>query len=244
MQPNHSELPLAQDPTPASTQLQHLNSRLHQMLSDASLAWQKLPQCPEIGLWLLDPALMQRSFSSDEIARIQAYPAYWAFCWASGQRLAAYLLHNQSLVAGKKVLDFGAGSGVAGIAAAKAGAAEVVFCDIDQDAIDASLLNAQANAQEAICRTSHDVFALQETFDVVLAADVLYDRANLPLLDHLLRLGRDVWVADSRIRDFSRPGFSKVMTAESFTMPDLDESCEFRRVTLYRGALYHEKLAD
>lgn len=212
-----------------------LNSRLKHMLPDAWLRWQALPQCPSIGLWLLDPDPLRRRFTPDEVAAIEAFPAYWAFCWASGQWLARYLLDNAGLVKNKTVLDFGAGSGVAGIAAAMAGAARVVACDIDADAWLATQLNAQANRQDAVVEIAGDVFALNEHFDIVLAADVLYDRANLPLLDHLLGIGGEVWVADSRIRDFHYAGFEKVMMAEAFTFPDLDESSEFRRVSLYRG---------
>lgn len=222
-------------PVTIDTLHQHLNHRLKRMLPDAHLRWQTLPQCPQIGLWLLNPDPLRRAFTAEEVERIETFPAYWAFCWASGQWLAHYLLQHPLLVKGKRVLDFGAGSGVAGIAAAFADAEHVVACDIDPDAIDASRLNAIANGQEPRVDYHGDVFALSETYDVVLAADVLYDRANLPLLDHLLTLGKEVWVADSRIRNFSHPAFERVGVAESFTFPDLDESAEFRCVTLYRG---------
>ena len=43
------------------------------------------------------------------------------------------------------MLDFGSGSGLAGIAAAKAGAAKVVATDIDSFALAAMALNAAAN---------------------------------------------------------------------------------------------------
>lgn len=220
---------------PSPSLIATLNTQLQRMLPDARLRWQVLPQCPAIGLWLLDPDPLRRAFTSDEIATIETFPAYWAFCWASGQWLARYLLDQPEIVRDKRVLDFGAGSGVAGIAAAIAGASQVTACDIDVDAITASRLNAQANRQEARLEYAGDVFALTQHFEVVLAADVLYDRANLPLLDHLLKLGDEVWVADSRIRDFNHPAFEKIMVAESFTFPDLDESAEFRCVTIYRG---------
>ncbi len=51
-------------------------------------------------------------------------------------------------VAGKRVLDFGAGSGIAGIAAARAGALEVVACDLDPLALDACRANAALNGVE------------------------------------------------------------------------------------------------
>ena len=49
----------------------------------------------------------------DEMLRILDAPAYWAFCWGSGQALARYLLENPELIANKRVLDLGSGSGVA-----------------------------------------------------------------------------------------------------------------------------------
>lgn len=228
---------MTEQPVDIAVKLQaYLNQQICRMLPDARLLWQSLPQCPSLGLWLVDPVPLRRPFSAEEITRIETFPAYWAFCWASGQWMAHALLQTPALVAGKRVLDFGAGSGVAGIAAARAGAGEVVFCDIDDDAIQSCVLNARANGVENLCQTAGDVFALDDHFDVVLAADVLYDRANLPLLDRLLELGDEVWVADSRIRNFSHPQFQRIEAAESFTFPDLDESAEFRRVTLYRGS--------
>ena len=63
---------------------QQLNQAIQQMLDDASVSVQTLPQCEQIKLWLVEPSAMQRPFSQEEILRIQQYPAYWAFCWASG----------------------------------------------------------------------------------------------------------------------------------------------------------------
>jgi predicted nicotinamide N-methyase len=39
-------------------------------------------------------------------------PLYWVFCWASGQAMARYMMDNPQLIKGKRVLDFGCGSGV------------------------------------------------------------------------------------------------------------------------------------
>ena len=74
-----------------------------------------LPLCPELSLWLLgdDVDLHQRV---SEVFEIETAP-YWAFCWGSGQALARYLLDHPELVRGRDVVDFGAGCGVAAIAA-------------------------------------------------------------------------------------------------------------------------------
>ncbi|MEX5611574.1 50S ribosomal protein L11 methyltransferase, partial [Pseudomonas protegens] len=136
-------------------------------------------------------------------------------------------------VAGKRVLDFGAGSGVAAIAAAKAGAREVVACDLDPLAIAACRANARLNGVEL--SYSMDFFAEADRFDLILVADVLYDRANLPLLDQFLSRGRQALVADSRVRDFQHPLYQRLEMLNALTLPDLAEPWEFRNVSLYHA---------
>ena len=210
-----------------------LQTHIQKMLPDARVCVQTLPLCPELPLWLIDPAPMQRPFSSDEIQRIETYPAYWAFCWASGQVLAAHILQHPAIVAGKTVLDFGAGSGVVAIAAAKAGASQVIACDNDPDALLACEENARLNRVNLTL--SDDFFAKNQTVDLLLAADVLYDRANLPLLDAFTARATEVLVADSRIRNFDIPPYRRIHQFDAHTVPDLDEAREFRKVSLYEA---------
>ncbi|WP_434779462.1 50S ribosomal protein L11 methyltransferase [Neisseria sp. Ec49-e6-T10] len=75
---------------------------------------------------------------------------------------------DQHLKAGQSVLDYGCGSGILAIAAAKIGASKVVGVDIDKQAIIASKDNALKN------HIDHATFLLpdkvtDELFDVVLA---------------------------------------------------------------------------
>ncbi|MGO4842653.1 methyltransferase, partial [Rhizobiaceae sp. 2RAB30] len=72
-------------------------------------------------------------------------PPYWAYQWPGGIALARYLLDMPDMVAGLSVLDLGAGCGVVGIAAAKAGARQVTAAEIDRNAIVALGLNAGLN---------------------------------------------------------------------------------------------------
>ena len=72
-------------------------------------------------------------------------PPCWAFCWSSGQVLARWLKNSQEIISGKRLLDFGSGSGLAAIAAALYGAREVVALDTDSLACDAILANAELN---------------------------------------------------------------------------------------------------
>jgi predicted nicotinamide N-methyase len=210
----------------------HLQAALTELLGDAQLVAEALPGT-DLKLWLIDANNMDRAFSPEETRRILEDPPYWSFCWASGLALARFLAEQPHWVAGKRVLDFGAGSGVAGIAAMKAGAVEVVACDLDPLAIEACRANAELNG--VTLEYSGDFFAEDDRFDLILVADVLYDRANLPLLDQFLSRGKQALVADSRVRDFQHPLYQRLGILEALTLPDLAEPWEFRRVSVYHA---------
>nr|WP_207619011.1 50S ribosomal protein L11 methyltransferase [Stutzerimonas degradans] len=210
-----------------------MQAALNALLGDARLVAEPLPDT-DLRLWLIDAANMDRAFSPEETRRILEDPPYWSFCWASGLVLARWLAERPQWVRGKRVLDFGAGSGVAAIAAAKAGAAEVVACDLDPLALAACRANAALNGVEL--RYSQDFFAEADRYELIIVADVLYDRANLPLLDHFLSRGREALVADSRVRDFAHPLYRRLDVLDACTWPDLAEPAEFRQVSLYHAA--------
>ncbi len=112
-------------------------------------------------------------------------------------------------------------------------ALEVVACDLDPLALAACRANAALNGVEL--GYSEDFFAESDRFDLILVADVLYDRENLPLLDQFLSRGREALVADSRVRDFRHPLYRRLEMLEAFTLPDLAEPEEFRHVSLYHA---------
>ena len=99
---------------------------------------------------------------------------FWCVPWAGGQALARFVLDNPDVVRERRVLDFGAGSGLVAIAAAMAGAAEVRAVDVDPIAVAACLLNAEANGVvvDAFCA---DIVGDDLQVDVVLAGDVWYE---------------------------------------------------------------------
>ncbi|SFP18673.1 class I SAM-dependent methyltransferase [Pseudomonas borbori] len=207
-----------------------LHRALHELLGDAQLTATTVPGTA-LKLWLIDATNMDRAFNPEETRRILEGPPYWCFCWASGLVLARWLAEHPQWVRGKRVLDFGSGSGVAAIAAAKAGALEVVACDLDPLALAACRANAALNQVEL--GYSADFFREADRFDLILVADVLYDRANLPLLDQFLSRGRQALVADSRVRDFQHPLYRRLGVMDACTWPDLAEPEEFRQVSLY-----------
>lgn len=102
------------------------------------------------------------------------WPPYWAFAWPGGQALARYVLDHPSCVAGKRVVDIGAGSGIAAIAAVMAGAASVVAVDPDPLAAVALEINARENGVE-IDIVTDDVLGLEFDADVALIADLVYE---------------------------------------------------------------------
>jgi len=97
-----------------------------------------VPFAPEIRLRLAHPGSGLRRLAGDE-------PPYWAYVWGGGAVLARYILDHRETVAGRRVLDLGAGGGIVGIAAALAGARQVLASDVDPNALAAVAVNAAAN---------------------------------------------------------------------------------------------------
>ncbi len=120
---------------------------------------------------------------------------FWCVPWAGGQALARWVLDHPDAVRGRRVLDFGAGSGLVAIAAAKAGAAEVRAVDVDPIAIAACELNAEANDVRIHAECTDLVDGGDPAADVVLAGDVWYE------LDAAARFARFFqWLAGSGVR--------------------------------------------
>ena len=201
-------------------------------MAGGNLAQQVLPLCPDISLFLISEDYPRGELPQEEMQAIMEQPAYWSFCWASGQVLAAWLLGNPAICAGKTVLDLGAGSGVVGIAAALAGAKEIIACDIDPFALDSCEANAALNGIEL--RLLDDLESLSDKVDLLIAADVLYDRDNLHWLESLDRYTDEILIADSRIRDKTLfCNYEHLGEAQATTIPDLDEQQEFGDVSIY-----------
>jgi predicted nicotinamide N-methyase len=100
---------------------------------------------------------------------------YWAHYWAGGLALARYVLDNPNAVAGLRVLDLGAGSGLVGIAAAKAGARAVVAAEVDRYAVAALTLNMKLNGVSiSVAHGDLTDGDPPREIDLVLAGDLFY----------------------------------------------------------------------
>jgi predicted nicotinamide N-methyase len=123
---------------------------------------------------------------------------YWAVLWRSGVALAREL--DGVALRGLRVLELGCGLAVPSLAAARAGAT-VLATDACAEALTLVARNATANdvrIETAIVDwTKPDALLRRAPFDMVLAADVLYERASVaPLLSLLPRLAGQAWLAD------------------------------------------------
>jgi len=146
------------------------------------------PLVPEIRLHLAGEITPLWQATEASLAQTQLPPPYWAFAWAGGQALARHVLDHPALVEGRDVLDFGAGSGLVAIAAARAGAARVTAAEIDPIAAAAITLNAGLNGVVVAVETADVIGRLTVPWQIVLAGDMCYER---PLAERLTRwLGR------------------------------------------------------
>jgi predicted nicotinamide N-methyase len=144
------------------------------------------PLVPELRLHLADSALQLWEATEETLGRIGLPPPYWAFAWPGGQALARYLLDHPAIAAGRPALDFGAGCGIAALAASRAGAARVTAADIDRFAAAAIRLNAALN-RLTVEITTDDVLGRPPAADLLLLGDMCYER---PLAERVTAWGR------------------------------------------------------
>jgi len=191
------------------------------------------PLVPEIKLYLATEVVPLWRATEDELAKIGVPPPYWAFAWAGGQALARYILDNPALVSNKMVLDIGSGSGLVALAAAKAGATQVLAADIDAFSCAAIGLNAAAN-QLDIAVTQEDIIGEHSAWDVILVGDLFYER---PLAERLLAwlapLKATALLGDPGRSYFPKHGVEKLAIYTVQTTRDLEDR-EIRETGVYR----------
>lgn len=157
---------------------------------------QAVPGVPEISLHLAGPSSgLARRFGEE------AVEPYWAFVWGGGLALARHVLDRPEVVAGRRVLDLGSGSGLVAIAAMKAGAASVVAVDVDPRAAVAVRLNAVLNGIEVEAVTADLLHGpAPEGIEVVLAGDLFYEAVlagrTLGFLRRCVAEGVEVLIGD------------------------------------------------
>lgn len=192
---------------------------------------------PEIRLHLASELVPLWEASEAELERQGVPPPYWAFAWAGGQALARYLLDHPETVAEKRVLDFGAGSGLQGLAAARAGAASVLAVDIDPFACAAMRLNAEANGLALEVSDADWIGRVDPAWQVVLAGDVCYERPMAERVEAWLRglaaRGVLVLVGDPGRTYFPRSGMERITGYAVKTTREIEDT-DLRNAVVWR----------
>lgn len=194
------------------------------------------PLVPEITLHLATEVVPLWHKTEEELEAIGVPPPYWAFAWAGGQALARFILDHPALVRDRSVLDFGAGSGIVGLAAVRAGARDVLCADVDAFALAAMRLNASLNGLQ-LRTTAEDVIGQTMPVELILVGDMCYER---PLTDRLLawlyqrlRSGTEVLLGDPGRSYFPKQSVTKLASYQVETTRELEDR-EIRDTGVYR----------
>ncbi len=190
---------------------------------------------PEIRLWLATEITPIWQATEDWLAENNTAPPFWAFAWPGSVAMARHILDRPDIVAGRRVLDFAAGCGLAAIACVKAGAASVEAAEIDPMAIAAMRLNAAENDIE-IDALSGDIVGSACRWDLILCGDVCYEA---PMTGHILPWltclahTAEVWIADPGRTYLPPTGLAPFAHYRVPTSLELEDRTE-RAVALYR----------
>ncbi len=206
--------------------------RAHTLVGCASLV-------PEIRLYQASEITPIWQASEDFLRTHGLGPPFWAFAWPGGQALARFVLDHPEQIAGRHVLDFAAGCGIAAIACATVGAASVLAAEIDPFAQAAIAANAALNGV-AVELASHDLVGEEGGWDCVLCGDICYEAPMTARIMPWLRLlaaHAEVWLADPGRAYLPREGLARFAAYRVATTLELEDRTE-REVGLYRVMRY------
>ena len=196
-----------------------------------NLRLEPVPSLPDIMLYTAHPgSRLSRLASPDDAA------PYWAYPWAGGLALAQHFAAHPAVAADKNVLDLGAGSGLVGIAAGKAGA-RVSAAEIDPNGRAAIALNAEANGVSLPLVEIALAGPPPSGFDLIAAGDVFYNAGvaalMLPFLLRCRAAGMDVLIGDPDRRDLPMAALERVASYAVGDVGDMREKAE-RVGSVYR----------
>lgn len=207
----------------------------------ANTAVETPPLIPEIKLRLASEVVPLWQSTEAELAAAGLPPPFWAFAWAGGQALARYLLDHPEQVAGRRILDFAAGSGLQGIAGLLAGAARVEASEIDSFAMTAIGLNARLNGVDIALAEGDLLDTANPGWDLVLAGDVFYEGPMAARVESWLRAlaaaGTEVLIGDPGRTYLPKAGLERVIAYSVKTTRELEDS-DLRNAVVWRVVPY------
>ncbi len=193
-----------------------------------------VPSLPDIRLYQADEVTPLWLMTEKDLDTRRLAPPFWAFAWSGGQALARYILDHPEAVTGRRVLDLACGSGLVGIAAARAGAAAVLCNDIDPFAAAAVELNAGLNGVHIDFLSGDLLAGPVPDVEVVLAGDICYEKsmtgAMLTFLGRAAAKNVTVLVGDPHRTYFpvkdSGGDFRKLADYRVRTIADIEDAAE------------------
>ncbi|MEQ8281936.1 MAG: methyltransferase [Parvibaculum sp.] len=195
------------------------------------------PLIPEIRLHLASEIVPIWQMTEEELEKSGLPPPFWAFAWAGGQALSRYILDNPEIVRGRRVLDFGSGSGLIAIAAMKAGGAAALAADIDAFAVAAIALNAETNGV-AVTVTTEDLAGVENRgWDIILVGDMCYEGPLAARIEIWLRKlageGTAVLIGDPGRTYLPKSGLEKLVSYAVRTTRELEDT-DVRNTSVWR----------
>ncbi|HZU11245.1 MAG TPA: 50S ribosomal protein L11 methyltransferase [Chloroflexota bacterium] len=199
---------------------------------------QPVRNLPSIRLYQADKVMETWEALQTATHNDDAPPPFWAFVWPGGAALARYVTDHPQEIRGKSVLDVAAGSGLAAIAASRAGAASVEAADTDPFCADVIALNARANGVHIPVTIRDPLVDTPHGRDVILAGDVFYEQPMASRMAVWLRAaasrGARVLMGDPG-RAYRPAGLVHLADYDIRTVPGLEER-ELRRTGVYTFA--------
>ena len=195
------------------------------------------PLVPELRLHLASESVPLWEKTEEELDASGLPPPFWAFAWAGGQALARYVLDTPETVSGRDVIDLASGSGLVAIAAARAGAAQVLAADTDPFAVAAIAINAGLNGV-ALAVTGDDLLEKAASGGgVILVGDLFYERSIAERLIAWLQAaagtGSSVLIGDPGRSYLPKQRLEEVAAYQVPVTRDLEDA-EIKRTCVWR----------
>jgi predicted nicotinamide N-methyase len=186
-----------------------------------------VPDLPGVRLQLADDVMTVCRLAGRELGQADPALPFWAFAWAGGLAIARYLVDHPDEVAGRRVVDIAAGSGLCAIVAMRSGARSAHAVDVDPLSEAAVALNARANGVRIGFSRQNPLGAPPPPCDVILAGDVCYEETMASRMLDWLRLaarrGTRVLVGDPG-RTYLPPGLERLATYRVRTSRELEDA--------------------
>jgi predicted nicotinamide N-methyase len=195
--------------------------------------WRRHPWVPEIEVPIVDDDVGAWACLEEILGHTIDTP-YFLIPWPGSLALARAVLDGVVDVRGKTVIDVGAGSGIAAVAAARMGAVRVIANDIDPIAADV-VQHVAARAGVVVERHTGDMLSAPAIEGMWMIGDVVSHASTMAVLARFLqsRWARDVVVADSGRPFFVAPK-TLVRVRSDVVRGESADDGKLRTVTLYR----------